>query len=175
MDYTIREFRDIDPFRIYELVNDVYTTSDWMSESFEEKFPTYASFEQFVEELIRRGGIALIAELSGELYGYLTIMPRYQSKLRHTSELNMGVHHTARGKGIGGLLLREALRQAGEASDLEIIYLMVRSDNLGAVRLYEKMGFDHLATLKRDTKTHEGYYDGLLMRKFINRYWVPGV
>jgi ribosomal protein S18 acetylase RimI-like enzyme len=164
----IREFRDCDIAKIYALICDVYTTSDGMSERLEEKFPTLGSFKRYVSELSNRpGAIALAAEMEGELYGYLTIMPRPQAKLRHTSELNIGVHHKARGHGIGKLLLKEALRRAGESGVLEIIYLMVRADNIPAVRLYEGMGFDQVALLKNDTKTPDGYYDGHLMRKFV--------
>lgn len=139
-----------------------------MSERLEEKFPTLDSFKRHLSELSHRpGAVALAAEMEGELYGYLTIMPRPQAKLRHTSELNMGVHHKARGHGIGKLLLKEALRRAGESGALEIIYLTVRADNTHAVRLYDSLGFDHLALLKNDTKTPDGYYDGRLMRKFV--------
>ena len=164
----IRDFRDLDTEKIYALIGDVYAASDWMSETLAEKFPTIESFRQYIAELSRRpGSIAVAAESGGKLYGYLTVMPRYQAKLRHTSELNMGVHHSARGQGIGRFLLDEAIRRAGESGVLEIIYLMVRSDNIAAVRLYENMGFDHLAILERDIKTPSGYYDGHLMRKFI--------
>lgn len=167
-DFSILEFKDLDIIKIFELVSDVYTTSEWMSETLEEKFPTIESFERYVSELsVRPGNLALVAEVKGEIYGYLTIIPRYQAKLRHTSDLNMGVHHKARGKGIGRALLEEALQRAGQSGILEIIYLMVRSDNTPAVRLYENMGFDHLALLEKDIRTPQGYYAGYLMRKFV--------
>jgi len=168
MTLLIQDFRDFDISKIFGLVSDAYTTSDWMSETLEEKFPTPESFEQYVGELSARpGSIALVAEIKGELCGYLTIMPRYQAKLRHTSDLNMGVHHAFRGKGVGRSLLDEALRRSRTEGILEIIYLMVRSDNSSAIRLYENTGFDHLALLKNDIKTPKGYYDGHLMRKFV--------
>ena len=165
---SIREFRDYDAHEIYALVSDVFTTSDMMSETLEEKFPTPESFQRYMTELENRpGSVALVAEVEGELCGYLTILPRYPAKLRHTSELTMGVHHAARGQGIGKLLLKAALQRVQESGDLEIIYLMVRADNTAAIRLYETMGFDHVALLRNDTKTPDGYYNGCLMRKFV--------
>ena len=164
----VREFRDYDAHEIYTLVSDVYTTSDMMSETLEEKFPTPESFQRYMTGLESRpGSVALVAEVEGELCGYLTILPRYPAKLRHTSELTMGVHHTARGQGIGTLLLKEALRRVQESGVPEIIYLMVRSDNTAAIRLYENMGFDQCAVLRNDTKTPDGYYDGYLMWKYV--------
>jgi len=168
MGKLIREFKEFDIAEIYALVSDIYTTSEAMSETLEEKFPTLDSFTHYVKLLAGRpGAIALVAEAGGKLYGYLTIMPRYQAKLSHTSELNMGIHHAARGQGFGKLLLDEALRRAGASGILEIIYLMVRNDNSPAIRLYENMGFDRLAVLEKDIKTLKGYHDGILMRKFI--------
>jgi ribosomal protein S18 acetylase RimI-like enzyme len=165
---SVREFRDYDAHEIYALVSDVYTTSDMMSETLEEKFPTPESFQRYMTELESRpGSVALVAEVEGELCGYLTILPRYPAKLRHTSGLTMGVHHTVRGQGIGNLLLKEALQRVLESSVVEIIYLMVRADNIAAIRLYETMGFDRCAVLRHDTKTPDGYYDGCLMRKFV--------
>lgn len=165
---SILEFKDLNTSKIYVLICDVYTTSDRMSETLEEKFPTLESFEQYINELSKRpGNLALVAETGGEPCGYLTIMPRYQAKLSHTSELNMGVHHAVRGKGIGKALLKEALQRSGTTGIIEIIYLMVRSDNTPAIGLYEDMGFDHLALLEKDIKTPECYYDGHLMRKFV--------
>jgi ribosomal protein S18 acetylase RimI-like enzyme len=52
-------------------------------------------------------------------------------------------------------------------SYLVIIYLMVRADNLNAIRLYKNMGFDLIAMLQDDIKTPEGDFDGVLMRKFV--------
>lgn len=139
-----------------------------MSETLDEKFPTLDSFERYINDLSSRpGAMALAAVIGEDILGYLTIMPRRQAKLHHTSELNMGVHSSARGRGIGKLLLKEALRRARESGILEIIYLMVRDDNTFAIRLYENMGFDRVAILKNDTKTPDGYYDGYLMRKFV--------
>jgi len=164
----IKKFNEFDSANIYALVSDAYQTSPFMSETLEEKFPDLEALERHMNELSSRpGAIAIVAEQEGVIYGYLTIMPRYQAKLRHTADLNMGVRHAARGKGIGTLLLREALRQAEESGELEIIYLMVRADNLSAIRLYENSGFEHVAQLDHDIKTIEGYYNGLLMRKFV--------
>jgi ribosomal protein S18 acetylase RimI-like enzyme len=168
MSLLIREFKELDIREIYSLVSDVYSTSEGMSETLEEKFPNLETFSRYLKVMSgRKGAVALAAETGGALCGYVTIMPRYQAKLSHTSDLNMGVHHGARGKGVGKMLLEEALKRASSSGFIEIIYLMVRSDNTPAIRLYEGMGFDRLAVLERDTKTSKGYFDGWLMRKFL--------
>jgi len=101
------------------------------------------------------------------LAGYLTIKPRHQANIKHTSELNMGVHSESRGQGIGKFLLENSIKQAKESNDIEIIYLMVRSDNYPAIRLYEIFGFEQMVVLDKDTKIGNTYYDGVLMRRFL--------
>jgi hypothetical protein len=44
---------------------------------------------------------------------------------------------------------------------------MVRADHETAVALYATAGFERLATLQRDTRIGERYFDGLLMRRFV--------
>jgi putative acetyltransferase len=170
---SIGEFGEFPLADLYKLISDVYTTSDGMSERFEDKYPTLESFERAISESSSRpGAIALVASIGEQPLGYIMISPRQEAKLRHTADLNMGVHHKARGRGIGKLLLREALRRAQQSPDLEILYLMVRADNAPAIRLYQEHGFDTLAVLDYDTKIGDSYYDGLLMRKFAGNFAI---
>ena len=48
-------------------------------------------------------------------------------------------------KGIGALLLQEILEFAKE-NEFSVIDLQVRSDNAGAIHLYEKFGFRKIGT-----------------------------
>jgi ribosomal protein S18 acetylase RimI-like enzyme len=114
------------------------------------------------------GAIALAAEVAGRPVAYLIMRPRRQTNLRHTADISMGVAHSERGQGLGSLVLQAGLKRASASGQLEILYLMVRSDNEPAIRLYKKMGFEVLAVLSRDTKIEDTYFDGILMRKFVN-------
>ncbi|MCU0584555.1 MAG: GNAT family N-acetyltransferase [Desulfobacterales bacterium] len=111
--------------------------------------------------------MALAAEIDGAPGAFLTLQPRTPCRLRHTADLNMGVASAARGRGLGRLILEAGLARASRSPEIEIIYLMVRSDNLPAIRLYETAGFERLVLLERDTKIDSSYYNGLLMRRFV--------
>jgi ribosomal protein S18 acetylase RimI-like enzyme len=153
---------------LFALLRDVYTTPGQMSELFDEK---YSSPRALVDEVARvsgrPGGLFLVAELDHRPLGYLILEPRRQARLRHTADLQLGVHSEARGRGIGAKLIETALARAAGEGVVEIVYLMVRADNLPAIGLYTRMGFDRVATLPRDTKIDGSYFDGVLMRRFM--------
>jgi ribosomal protein S18 acetylase RimI-like enzyme len=95
----------------------------------------------------------------------------------------MGLAPGAQGQGLGTQLLQltlervrsenRALQLKAEASSvghqgIEIVYLMVREDNMPAISLYRKVGFEQVAVLHKDTKISDDlYYDGIMMRLFM--------
>jgi len=165
----IKNFSSCSSAEVYTLFADVYSSSDGMSETLEEKYPDFASFERdFVALQSLPGAIALIAEIAHKPVAYAVIRPRPQSRLRHTADLNMGVARESRGQGIGRLILQAGIDRARATPGLEIVYLMVRSDNAPAICLYEKVGFDTLSVLDQDIKIKDSYFDGILMRIFVD-------
>lgn len=170
MAIAIKEFSAFSPTDLYVLFQDVYSTADGMSEILEDKYPTLAAFEEGIAALQSLpGAVALAAESNGQPVAFLTISPRRQAKLRHTADLAMGVAESARCSGTGGALLQKWLDLTVASRTIEIVYLMVRSDNIPAIRLYSKHGFELLATLHRDTRIGDTYFDGMLMRRFMER------
>jgi ribosomal protein S18 acetylase RimI-like enzyme len=167
MDVAIRDPNQCSWDDIYALFRDVYA-SGWMSADLEDHYACLDDFREKMEGVTARpGAIALAAEVDGKPAGYVTVIPRTAARLRHTADLNMGIASAHRGKGLGKALLDEALRRAADGGVLEIVYLMVRADNLPAVRLYESAGFERLAVLEQDIKAGADYFDGVLMRRFV--------
>ena len=166
----LNDFRSHSAVDLYGLFQEIYSSSDGMSELLEDKYPDIRRLEEDVEALYRLpGAVALIVEVDGKPAGYLIIRPRTQARLRHTAELSMGVAPVARGRRLGSLMLRAAFDRVAAESAIEIVYLMVRADNEAAIRLYRNAGFEQLAVLDRDTKVDDSYRDGVLMRKFVRR------
>lgn len=154
--------------QIYDLLKSVYGTSDTFANRFEEEYPSIENLSENLEQLkVLSGSLFLVAVDGTELLGYIFLKPRSQSNLKHTADLNMGVVVKARGKGVGKGILKAALVDLSSKAVIEIIYLMVRSDNVQAIKLYETQCFEVLTVLEKDTKIASRYYDGVLMRKFI--------
>jgi ribosomal protein S18 acetylase RimI-like enzyme len=150
---------------LYALFADVYSSSDAMSEVLQEKYPDPQSLGKDVAALKNLpGAVALAADVDRKPVAYVIVRPRKQTRLRHTADLGMGVAQSARGRGLGAFVLRAALEEIRAASVIEIIYLMVRSDNAPAIRLYRNAGFETVAVLDRDAKIGDAYFDGVLMK-----------
>jgi ribosomal protein S18 acetylase RimI-like enzyme len=164
----IKQFDDFNKGELYAIFRHVYLTSDFMSDDFDAKFPTPVDFETYYGNiLVQPGSFLLIAMFRKLPVGYLVLEANQAKRLKHTAKLTMGLVEKFRGKGIGFYLLDAAIERAKMEKIIEIIYLMVRWDHSGAIKLYEKAGFEKLVRLEKDTKIGNEYYDGLMMRKFL--------
>jgi ribosomal-protein-alanine N-acetyltransferase len=59
--------------------------------------------------------------------------------------LNVAVDPRCRGRGLGAILMRAALKEA-ETSEARAVTLEVRRSNLAARRLYEQLGFEEVGS-----------------------------
>lgn len=115
------------------------------------------SVDQFWRELSGDTRDYLVAERDGTVVGYAGI-----ATIAPDSDLQtLAVDPMNRGSGAGGLLLEAVLVRA-KARRASSMLLEVRADNDDARRLYERMGFQAIATRRR-------YYsdgsDALIMRR----------
>ena len=88
--------------------------------------------------------VMLVAKAAGEIIGDAGL-DRLPRRMRHRGELGISVRKAWWGCGVGSALMREILRFA-EANGFEQVNLEVRSDNVRAIRLYERFGFRKLCT-----------------------------
>lgn len=105
---------------------------------------------------------ALVADINGELAGYLFIIGNTPQRIRHSIYLVAGVAERSRGKGIGAGLF-EMMEQWAKQNKIHRIELTVLAHNHAALSLYRKMGFEVEGT-KRDSL----YIDG----KYVDEYYM---
>jgi len=99
----------------------------------------------------------VVAEEAGDLVGYAGLFAT-----RHEADVQtVAVAPGAQGRGIGALLVRALLDEAGRRG-ARTVSLEVRAENAGAQRLYERAGFGTVARRK-------GYYgpglDAVIMQR----------
>ena len=112
-------------------------------------FTTPWDIRSFEYELEHKDTILKVAVLNNQIIGYVCV----RTILDVTHILNLAVLPGLRRRGIGSMLLRDALNELKQLKpDINLITLEVRESNAAAIKLYEKFGFQVMG--KRI-----GYYD----------------
>lgn len=88
--------------------------------------------------------IMLLAKEHGEIIGNASVS-RLPRRMSHRGDISLAVVKAHWNKGVGSQLLCRAMEFAKE-NVFAFLDLQVRSDNLRAIRLYEKHGFQKIGT-----------------------------
>lgn len=110
----------------------------------------------------------LIALIGGKVVGHAGIR-RIENhlKTRHRGMFGISIQQEFAGLGLGSLMLGEALEIAKDTA-FEQIELGVFADNVKAIHLYEKFGFEQVGIMPRAFKLKDGTYrDEVQMVRFI--------
>lgn len=94
------------------------------------------------------GTLRLSAERHGVVVGCAGLHPATQQRRRHAAGIGIAVAGDAQGQGVGTALMQALCDYADGWSQLLRLELTVFTDNLRAVRLYERMGFSIDGTLR---------------------------
>lgn len=93
-----------------------------------------------------------------------------RQRVRHRAECGIALFRDYWGLGLGSLLMREMLREAGNAG-YEQMELTVYADNGRAIRLYERLGFRAWGRRLNACKMPDGTWrDDLLMGLFLKNF-----
>ena len=98
----------------------------------------------------------LVAEVDGKVVGNIDITRR-KNRLSHVANLGMAVHDDYQDKGIGTALMEAVLDLADNWLNVKRVELDVYTDNLRAVHLYKKFGFE-IEGVRRSLAFREGEY-----------------
>ncbi len=116
--------------------------------------------------MVALAGGVIVASGHLELFG--------SPRRRHVVSIGMSVLAGYQGMGIGDRLMTVLLETATVWLGAERVELMVLSDNLRAVRLYEKYGFSHEGALRHEIWRDGGYADSMVMARLYPRGARPG-
>ena len=112
--------------------------------------------------LLSQGGLSLSLEVEGSLAGQVMVRRLHQRLEDDEGEVAIAVHNSARGVGLGRLLLETAIEWA-RAVRLARLRLGVFPENQPALRLYRALGFLEDQTLQGRVRLRDGARDLLLM------------
>ena len=109
----------------------------------------------------------LTAWLDGKLVGSASYATFSKRRMAHRGEFGISVRQSAWGLGIGTLLLERLLAFAKDTAKADIVSLEVRSDNVRAIRLYEKFGFEKIGCFRGYFKIRGQLIDVDIMEKLL--------
>jgi RimJ/RimL family protein N-acetyltransferase len=108
-------------------------------------------------------GVHFVAEIDKKIAGNIKIV-RLHGKSKHVGELGIFVKREYRDKGIGGLMMRQALKYARKEG-MKIVKLSSFANNDRAIHLYKKLGFKKAGLLKNTLKDKGRYFDEIIMER----------
>ncbi|MEO7987340.1 MAG: GNAT family protein [Gemmatimonadales bacterium] len=112
--------------------------------------------------------LVLLAVCDGAIAGSLSFEGGRRARTRHTGELGISVTGALTGKGIGGALLQALIAWAEQSGVIRKLNLRTRVDNLGAIRLYERLGWVAEGIVTRDQCVAGVYTDTLFMGRPVD-------
>ena len=107
----------------------------------------------------------VVAEENGEIIGYATIERGRLRWTRHVAEIRVMVDVSARRLGLGHVLLGLAFEGA-LADEVSKIIAQMTPDQVGARKIFERLGFVEDAVLTRHVASAEGELHDLVVMRF---------
>jgi len=111
--------------------------------------------------------LALIREEGKErIIGSASLSFNQAEALKHKAELGITVHDDYQNLGLGTAMIKHLLNIARK-KELKKIFLLVDTDNIRAIHVYEKCGFQIEATLKKEHYQKGQFRDDYRMAIFL--------
>jgi len=130
--------------------------------------------ECFVEEAFTKkqisllltdyNSISLVAKENEEIVGFIVAMMYPDGKTINGHILTIDVSLPHRRKGVGQMLMRE-MEKIFTQKGVQICLLEVREDNVAAIGLYHKFGYEEIGRLEN----YYGKTDGIYLRKIMSK------
>ena len=133
--------------------------------SFEEVPPDAVEIERRYRDLVARGLPYVVAEADGRVAGFAYARPyRTRPAYRYTVEDSVYIAPDAVGRGLGHAALSEIIDRVTALGFRQMIAVIGDSANQPSIRLHERLGFRHAATLQAVGFKFGRWVDSVLMQ-----------
>lgn len=129
---------------------------------------TVEAEENYIEFMnLSKNSALYIGKIAGEIACVGNINAPKRARIAHQCDFAISVKKKFWGIGVGTSLMMEMINFAKETNKIEIIHLGVKADNIPAIKLYEKMGFETIGVYKNFFKINGNYSDEILMNLYL--------
>ena len=104
-----------------------------------------------------------VAEEDGEILGLYILHPNNEGRCGHIANASYAVDRSARGKGAGEALVSHCLETAAALGFRLMQFNAVVKSNLGAIHLYEKLGFVRIGEVPGGFLMKDGHYEDIIL------------
>ena len=101
-------------------------------------------------------------EESGKVIGVYILHPNNVGRCGHICNASYAVKHDLRGNHIGEYLVKDCMEQAKKQGFRILQFNAVVKSNLGALKLYKKLGFVQLGTIPGGFCNKQGVYEDII-------------
>ncbi|MBO4705157.1 MAG: GNAT family N-acetyltransferase [Spirochaetaceae bacterium] len=108
-----------------------------------------------------------VARKDSAIIGTAHYTANERKRMNHRGTIGICILQSASGKGLGTRFMQTLLDFAKTTAKSEIVELEVRSDNVNAIKLYEKFGFEKIGVFKGFFKIDGKLIDFDLMEKIL--------
>jgi ribosomal protein S18 acetylase RimI-like enzyme len=109
-----------------------------------------------------------VAEQAGRIVGTYALRPNQPGLGDHVANCGYMTHSDARGRGVGGAMCEHSLAVARECGYSAVQFNFVVASNEGAVRLWQKHGFEVVGRVPRAFRHRAlGPVDVLIMHRAL--------
>jgi RimJ/RimL family protein N-acetyltransferase len=113
------------------------------------------------------GSAMFVGRIDGKIVAETSLFAMEAERAAHIADLGISVRKAYWHMGIGAAMMKTAIEHARKEGRLEVIHLGVRRENVNAIALYKKLGFEEIGVFKRFFKVGDVYYDEILMNLYL--------
>lgn len=150
---TVRKYNNADLPKMIEIWNSVVIDGN--------AFPQRETLDEIsgAEFFAAQSHCGVAVDDDGVICGLYILHPNNVGRCAHICNASYAVAKDKRGLGIGEALVRDCIKSAVNCGYKILQFNAVVADNYAARRLYEKLGFIQLGTIKGGFLSDDGYKD----------------
>ncbi len=153
---NVREYTEADLPRMAEIWNQV--VEDGIA------FPQLEPLTlETARDFFRAQNFSAVAEEDGEIFGLYILHPNNEGRCGHIANASYAVDRASRGRGAGKALVQHCLKTAAALGFLLMQFNAVVKSNLGAIHLYEKLGFVRVGEIPGGFLMKDGRYEDIVL------------
>lgn len=161
--FNLKPFRQEDENALYKIFQEVVDSGT--------QFPyECSSVQEFHRQFLNpKSHVYVCYSSSQELLGGFYIRANFPGRSGHIANAAYMIKGQYRGQGIGTLLINASLELAKNLGFQAMQFNMVLSQNVRAIRLYQKLGFNIIGTIPQAVRNPDGsYQDGYVMHRKLD-------